>query len=101
MRTITFCFILGLLLVSCKNNEKSNSLEYVKKHDLILQEYILVLDTPEKKKVVDSVLTKSYGELEQVNGNYYLLKTVSLQKELKPYVFSEKDIDALERYNQK
>lgn len=96
MRLLLITLVSIMMMPGCNTEENDLPVESVKKFDLILQHYVLVLDTPDKKKIVEKVLSESYGELELINGSYYTLKVVFLQNELKPFVFSAKDLEDLQ-----
>lgn len=85
------CFLSG-----CKTSGNSDSKGKevnVKENRFALQEYILVLDNPEKLKNAKKVMSESYGELEHIDRGYYRFKAVFLQNELKPYLMTQKDLE--------
>ena len=91
-------FIIALIffLSGCKSsgNSDNNSKEVdVKENKFALQEYILVLDNPEKLRKTKKVMSESYGELEHIDRVYYRFKAVFLQNELKPYLMTQKDLE--------
>lgn len=91
-------FILALVffLSGCKTSDNSDSKGKevnVKENKFALQEYILVLDNPEKLKNAKKVMSESYGELEHIDRGYYRFKAVFLQNELKPYLMTQKDLE--------